>query len=68
MKPYYIKGAAMPIYAILARVTVIGIVHVEHGTGQNSRSTLMVKSSYPVRPTVAVPRHLPVHGSVVTWS
>ena len=68
MKPYNIKGAAMPIYAILARVTDIGTVHVEHGTGQSSRSTLMVNSSYLARPIVAIPRHLPVHGSVVTWS
>ena len=68
MKPYNIKGAAMPIYAILARVTDIGTVHVEHGTGQSSRSTLMVKSSYLARPIAAIPRHLPVHGSVVTWS
>ena len=63
MKPYNIKGAAMPIYAILARVTDIGTVHAEYGTGQSSRSTLVVKSSYLARPIVAIPRHLPVYGS-----
>ena len=31
MKPYNIKGAAMPMYAILARVTDIGTVHAEYG-------------------------------------
>ena len=70
MKPYNIKGAAMPIYAILARVTDIGTVHAEYGTGQSSRSTLIAKSSYLARPIVAIPRQLSVHGSVVTrsWS
>ena len=60
----------MPIYAILAWVTDIGTVHAEYGTGydQSSRSTLMVKSRYLARPIVAIPRHLPVHGSVVTQS
>ena len=58
----------MPLYAILAWVTDIGTVHTEYGTGQSSRSTLVVKSSYLARPIVAIPRHLPVHGSVVTLS
>ena len=54
MKPYNIKGAAMPIYAILAQVTDIGTVHAEYGTGQSSRGTLMAKSSYLARPIVAI--------------
>ena len=36
MKLYNTKGTAMPIYAILARVTDIGTVHGKYGTGQNS--------------------------------
>ena len=58
MKPYNIKGAAMPIYAILARVTDIGKVHGKYGTGQSSQSALVAKSGYIARPILALPRQL----------
>ena len=54
----------MAIYAILALVTDIGIVHAEYGTGQSSRSTLMAKSSYLERHIIAIPCQLSIRESV----
>ena len=64
MKPYNIKGAAMPIYAILAQVKL------NTGTGQSSCSTRTVTDgeNYLARPILAMLNQLSVHGSTVTES
>ena len=64
MKPYNIKGAAMPIYAILAQVKL------NIGTGQSSFSarTVADREIYLERPILAMPNQLSVHGSTVTES
>ena len=36
MKPYNIKGTAMPTYAIMAQVKIMAQVRLNDGTGQSS--------------------------------
>ena len=64
MKPYNIKGAAMPTYAILAQVKL----HI--GTDQSSWSAWTVTDGkiYLARPILAMPHQLSIHGLTVTES
>ena len=64
MKPYNIKGATMPVYAILAQVKL------NIGTGQSlfSAWTVVDCEIYLERPILAMPNQLSVHGSTVTES
>ena len=70
MKPYNIKGAAMPIYAILAEVKIWAQVKLNIGTGQSSYSAWTVADCeiYLARPILAMPNQLSVHGSTVIES
>ena len=70
MKPYNIKGAAMPLYAIMAQVMILAQVKLYNGTGQSSCSLWTVTDGeiYLARPILAMPHQLSVHGSTVTKS
>ena len=70
MKPYNIKGAAMPIYVILAEVKILVQVKLNIGTGQSSCSawTVVDREIYLERPILAMPNQLSAHGSTVTES
>ena len=68
MKPYNIKGATMPTYAILTQVKILAQVKLNIGTGEAHGRLLMVKSRYLARPILAIPHQQSAQGSAVTQS